>query len=153
MDEINQLVVFTLNIEYAIPVSKMQEIITLPPVITPLPEAPEYIVGLMNLRGAAIPIVDLNLKFKTHSVPDILYSYCILIKLPEQTIGILVENVSELLKLPADSIKPTPPVVTGIAAQYLSGIGLIGPRIIYLLDVEKIFTEGDKNILRELTEK
>ncbi|MDR1159688.1 MAG: chemotaxis protein CheW [Syntrophomonadaceae bacterium] len=153
MAEVKQLAVFTLNNEYAIPVSKMQEIITLPPAITPIPETPEYIAGLMNLRGAAIPVVDLKLKFKIPSAPDEHYSYCILIKLPEQIIGILVENVSELLKLPVDSIKPTPALITGIAAKYLTGIGMVGSRIIYLLDVEQIFTEDDKNTLRELTEK
>lgn len=146
-DEI-QLVVFTLKqngtvCEYGVPITQVQEII---PMANPtkLPQAPDFVEGIINLRGKIIPIIDLKKRFHMGSSEITTETRSVVVEVGGQTVGIIVDEVSEVLRLPVDSIEPPPVVIGGIGSEYLTGVGKLADRLLILLDMDKILTEGEK---------
>ncbi|MEN6349615.1 MAG: chemotaxis protein CheW [Syntrophomonas sp.] len=149
-DEI-QLVVFTLKqdnlvCEYGVPITKVHEIISM---VTPtkLPQAPDFVEGIINLRGKIIPIIDLKKRFQMGASSISAENRSIVVEVEGQTVGIIVDEVSEVLRIPMDSIEPPPAVIGGIAADYLTGVGKLEDRLLILLDMDKILNEGEKTEL------
>lgn len=154
-DEI-QLVVFTLKqgdvtCEYGVPITKVQEII---PMTTPtkLPQTPDFVEGIINLRGKIIPIIDLKKRFNMGASEITGETRSVVVEVEGQTVGIIVDEVSEVLRLPVSSIEPPPAVMGGITAEYLKGVGKLGDRLLILLDMDKILTEHEKKELAEVKE-
>jgi purine-binding chemotaxis protein CheW len=148
MAEEVQLVVFKLKTgdlvcEYGVPITKVHEII---PMVAPtrLPQVPDFVEGIINLRGKIIPIIDLKKRFGMNASDITSESRSVVVEVEGQTIGIIVDEVSEVLRLSADSIEPPPTVVGGIAADYLTGVGKMENRLLILLDMDKILNEGEK---------
>jgi purine-binding chemotaxis protein CheW len=148
-----QFVVFKLNhgeqvSEFAIPISNVQEIIPLP-VPTRLPQVPEFIEGIINLRGKIIPIIDLRKRFDMgeESGSFVKDRRSIIIDMEEQIVGVIVDEVNEVLRLSAESIEKPPAVISGITAEYLTGVGKLNERLLIILDVNKIFNEAEKDAL------
>jgi purine-binding chemotaxis protein CheW len=146
-DEI-QLVVFTLKTgdtvcEYGIPITQVQEII---PMASPtrLPQAPDFVEGIINLRGRIIPIIDLKKRFGMGSSGITSESRSVVVEVERSTVGIIVDEVSEVLRLPNSSIEAPPAVLGGITAEYLTGVGKLEDRLLILLDMNKILNEGEK---------
>lgn len=146
-DEI-QLVVFTLKgtntvCEYGVPITKVQEII---PMTAPtrLPQAPNFVEGIINLRGRIIPIIDLKKRFEMGSSEITNETRSVVVEVEGHTVGIIVDEVSEVLRLPVDNIEPAPTIIGGIAAEYLTGVGKVDDRLLILLDMDKILNEGEK---------
>ncbi|MBP1762435.1 MAG: CheW protein [Firmicutes bacterium] len=152
-DEI-QFVVFKLNhgeqvSEYAVPISNVQEIIPLP-VPTRLPQVPDFIEGIINLRGKIIPIIDLKKRFAMGE-PDeepVKDRRTIIIDMEGQIIGIIVDEVNEVLRLSTDSIDKPPAVISGITAEYLTGVGKLDDRLLIILNLDKVFNEAEKDALK-----
>ncbi|MDD2619826.1 MAG: chemotaxis protein CheW [Syntrophomonadaceae bacterium] len=149
-DEI-QLVVFTLKqdglvCEYGVPITKVQEIISM---VTPtkLPQAPDFVEGIINLRGKIIPIIDLKKRFKMGTSTVSSDNRSIVVEVAGQTVGIMVDEVSEVLRLSVDSIEPPPAVIGGIASDYLTGVGKLQDRLLILLDMDRILDESEKTEL------
>lgn len=149
-DEI-QLVVFTLKqgnlvCEYGVPITKVQEIISM---VTPtkLPQAPDFVEGIINLRGKIIPIIDLKKRFKMGASTVNNENRSIVVEVVGQTVGIIVDEVSEVLRLSVDSIEPPPAVIGGIASDYLTGVGKLEDRLLILLDMDRILDESEKTEL------
>ncbi len=149
-DEI-QLVVFTLKqgnlvCEYGVPITKVQEIISM---VTPtkLPQAPDFVEGIINLRGKIIPIIDLKKRFKMGASTVNNENRSIVVEVAGQTVGIIVDEVSEVLRLSVDSIEPPPAVIGGIASDYLTGVGKLEDRLLILLDMDRILDESEKTEL------
>lgn len=154
-DEI-QLVVFTLkqgNItcEYGVPITKVQEII---PMTTPtkIPQTPGFVEGIINLRGKIIPIIDLKKRFEMGRSEITNETRSVVVEVEGQTVGIIVDEVSEVLRLPVNSIEPPPAVIGGITAEYLKGVGKLDDRLLILLDMDKILTDHEKRELAEVGE-
>ncbi|MEN6462945.1 MAG: chemotaxis protein CheW [Syntrophomonas sp.] len=146
-DEI-QLVVFTLKngdtvCEYGIPITQVQEII---PMASPtrLPQAPDFVEGIINLRGRIIPIIDLKKRFGMGSSGITSETRSVVVEVEKSTVGIIVDEVSEVLRLPNSSIEAPPAVLGGITAEYLTGVGKLEDRLLILLDMNKILNEGEK---------
>jgi purine-binding chemotaxis protein CheW len=146
-DEI-QLVVFTLKnsstvCEYGVPITKVQEIIpmTIP---TRLPQAPAFVEGIINLRGRIIPIIDLKKRFEMGSSEVTSETRSVVVEVEGHTVGIIVDEVSEVLRLATENIEPAPSIIGGIAAEYLTGVGKVDDRLLILLDMDKILSEGEK---------
>lgn len=133
--------------EYAIPISNVQEIIPMP-VPTRLPQVPEFIEGIINLRGKIIPIIDLKKKFALGGIIDGQDRRSIIIDMEGQIIGIIVDEVNEVLRLPADRIETPPVAISGITAEYLTGVGKLENRLLIIVDVNKIFSVGEKDALK-----
>ncbi|MGE5372118.1 MAG: chemotaxis protein CheW [Solirubrobacterales bacterium] len=149
-DEI-QLVVFTLKsgntvCEYGVPITQVQEInrLTTP---TKLPQVPAFVEGIINLRGIVIPIIDLKKRFAMELTEYTDDTRIIVVEIAGQTVGIIVDEVTEVLRLPVTSIEPPPAIAGGITADYLNGVGKLDKRLLIMLDMTKILTEGEKSEL------
>jgi purine-binding chemotaxis protein CheW len=143
MPEEVQLVVFKLGEEeYGVDVSQVREIVKLMP-ITRIPRAPSFVEGVINLRGQITTIIDLRKRFGVEkSGGD---ERCIMVtELESNVVGMIVDSVSEVLRLPTENIDPTPPMVmTKISADFLKGVGKLDGRLIILLDLGRILTEEE----------
>lgn len=151
MAEEIQLVVFKLKsgdtiCEYGIPITKVQEII---PMAKPtrLPQVPDFVEGIINLRDKIIPIIDIKKRFDMSASELSSETRSVVVEVEGQTVGIIVDEVSEVLRLPVSQIEAPPAVVGGIAAEYLTGVGKLEDRLLILLDMDKILTEREKEEL------
>lgn len=133
-----QLVVFKLGREeYGVSILQVQEIKRMTD-ITRVPHTPDYIKGVMNLRGSVLPVLDLK---KRLNLPPQEYSddtRIIIVKVEEITIGIIVDAVSEVLTIGQENIEPPQSVSGGVTANYLSGVGKLDDRLLILLNLETI---------------
>ena len=148
MAEEIQLVVFMLRqgdvvCEYGVPITQVQEIITMTRP-TQLPQAPDFVEGIINLRGKIIPIIDLKKRFQMGSSDITSDTRSVVVEVEGQTVGIIVDEVSEVLRLANSDIEPAPAIIGGINAEYLTGVGKIAGRLLILLDMNKILTDQEK---------
>ncbi|MBS4024699.1 MAG: chemotaxis protein CheW [Clostridia bacterium] len=132
--------------EFGVPITQVQEInrLTTP---TKIPNVPGFVEGVINLRGKVIPIIDLKKRF---NIPTGTYgddTRIIVVEISGQTVGVIVDAVSEVLRLAEEAIEPPPGFIAGIAADYLTGVGKLGDRLLILLDLNKIFTIAEKKEL------
>lgn len=147
-----QLVVFRLGAEeYGVPITQVQEInrLTTP---TRIPNAPAFLEGVINLRGKIIPIIDLKKRFGLESTVYTDEARIVIVEIDGNTLGVIVDVVSEVLRLPTSSIEPPPSIIAGITAEYLRGVGKLGDRLLILLDLNKVLTETEKEQLNETME-
>lgn len=133
---------------YGIEISLVTEIIGIQP-ITEVPEVPNYIKGIINLRGKIIPVMDVRLRFHK-AVRDYNDRTCIIvIEAKELLLGLIVDGVAEVLAIAEDHIVP-PPEIKSSQNKYIKGIGKVGEDVKLLLDCNKIFTEEDEEKLTNL---
>lgn len=144
-----QLVTFNLGKEeFAVPILQIQEINRLVD-ITRVPKSPDFVEGVINLRGKVIPIIDLRKRFSLPQSDLGKYARIVVVNMDGRMVGLIVDSVSEVLRLPNDAIEPPPPVVAGIGSEYIKGLGKLEGRLLILLDLSKILTKEEK---RELVE-
>ena len=129
--------------EYAVPIARVQEIIPLP-VPTRLPEVPDFIEGIINLRGKIIPIIDLKKRFDMGASVTNKERRSVIIDMDGQSIGVVVDEVNEVLRLTPEKIEAPPAVIGGITAEYVTGVGKLEDRLLIILNVDRIFTEYEK---------
>lgn len=138
-----QLVSFKLGKElYGIEITKVREIILITE-ITRIPETPDFLKGLINLRSSVIPVIDLRIRFGLPEAELSDESRIMVIQACGKTIGIMVDAVSEVLRVKQEQIAPPPPTVTGLGRDYLSGLVKLDERLLILLDIDKIFGEEE----------
>lgn len=139
-----QLVVFGLGTEeYGVPITQVQEINRL---ITPtkIPQTPSFVEGIINLRGKVIPVIDLKKRFQLPLTAHGENTRIIVVNIGEHTVGIIVDAVTEVLRLPLQSVEPPPGMISGIAIEYLKGVGKVGDRLLILLDLDKVLSEKEQ---------
>ena len=123
--------------EYAIDVRLVQEIIRVSE-ITQVPRAPEFIKGVINLRGRIIPVIDLKRKLGLGEVEIARQTRVVVVRLRERLIGMLVDGASQVLKVPVSTIEAAPEEVVEIDANYIRGVAKLAERLIILVDLHKI---------------
>lgn len=144
-----QVVVFQLAEQtYGVDIARVFEIIRME-TITRVPRAPQFVEGVINLRGRIIPVIDLRRRFGLPNNEQTGASRIIIVEMNQMTVGMVVDAVLEVLRLPADSIEPPPSVINGIDSAYLRGIALWGERLIIMLDTEKVLMDKEQEELRE----
>ena len=133
-----QIIGFKLNEEeYALEISSVQEIIKIP-VTTRVPRAKPYILGVINLRGIVIPVIDLNIRFGKEKTVDIDKKRVIILKIGTVFIGIVVDSVSEVIDVSATEILSNPTITSSMNQEFLKGVcKLADDRLLTLLDIEK----------------
>jgi purine-binding chemotaxis protein CheW len=138
-----QLVSFKLAKElYGIEITKVREIILITD-ITRIPETPDFLKGLINLRSTVIPVIDLRVRFGLPEAELSDESRIMVLQARGRTIGIVVDAVSEVLRVKHDQIAPPPPTVAGLGRDYLSGLVKLDDRLLILLDIDEIFGEEE----------
>jgi len=145
--EILQLVSYRIgNEEFGTDILKVREIIRTV-VITKVPNSPDYIEGVINLRGKVIPIINLRTKLGVSAKENDYNTRIIVVELRNTTIGFIVDSVSEVLRIPGNIIEPCPAIVSGINSEYITAVGKLQDKLLILLDMEKVLTADEKNLL------
>src|SRR5918912_3831209 len=142
-----QLVVFQLGAElYGVEISRVHEIIRMQSV-TKVPRAPAFVEGVINLRGKVIPVVDLRRRFGLPTVDHTRASRIVVLEIGDQVVGIIVDGVSEVLRVNTLTVEPPSPVVAGIDSEYLHGIAKLSDRLVILLDLDRILGRDERRAL------
>jgi purine-binding chemotaxis protein CheW len=151
-DDTQQLVSFVVGQElFGVSILAVQEIIRME-TITPIPNAPEFIEGVINLRGKVIPIVDLKKRLNITSEADTEKERkrILVIEVAERIIGFIVDAVSQVMKIQAQGIEPPPDiVVAGVESEYIKGVSKLDDTLLILLDFDKIFLKQEVKEIKE----
>lgn len=149
------LTFFLAGEEYAITILKVKEIIEYQ-VVTMVPKTPPWIRGVINLRGAVVPVVDLAVKFGIEERPVTRTTCVIIIEgcLGDQSaiMGVIADSVSQVIDLPADEIHEPPPFGTRVRIDYLLGVAQMGKKFALMLDIDKVLSADELVSLNDLKE-
>jgi purine-binding chemotaxis protein CheW len=128
--------------DYAIDILKVQEIRVFDS-ITRLPGAPDYIKGVLNLRGLIAPVLDLRIKFGFEDVEYGPFTVLIVLHVRERLVALVVDAVADVVALTEGEIKPPPEFATSVNIEYVMGLGARGERMLILLDIEKLISSQE----------
>ncbi|MCB2229201.1 chemotaxis protein CheW [bacterium] len=141
--ELLQLVSFNIGSEeFGVDILKVQEINRMVE-ITKVPQAPHYVEGVINLRGKVIPIIDLRKRFSLEIKAHDKNTRIVVVDIGGNIMGMIVDAVSEVLRLPSDTIEPPPELVTGINSEYIKGVAKLEDRLLIFLDLSKVIDVGE----------
>src|SRR5690554_5310033 len=149
-EELIQLVLFKLGEEeFGVNILQAREIEKLDQGLTRVPKAPPFVEGVINLRGEIIPIVDLRKRFGL-TLPPVGYdSRVIIVEVRGAPVGMLVDAVVEVIRVPVSAVEPPPPITKGVESQYLAGVAKVGDRLIVLLNLDKALSPEESQELAE----
>lgn len=138
-----QLVTFSLDgVEFGLDIDRVQEITTRTD-ITPVPGAPSFLLGVVNLRGQIIPVLDSRLRFHLYPAEPTPRTRIIIINLAGEPTGLQVDAVAEVVKLDDFTLRDTPPLVAGVRSEYLAGMVTAGNRLISLINLDRILDSSE----------
>ena len=144
---INEFLTFRLgNEEYGIEILKVQEIRGYDSV-TQIANAPDFIKGVVNLRGIIVPILDMRIKFRLDRVEYNQFTVVIILNVAGRVMGIVVDGVSDVIELEADQVRPAPEFGAVIDTEYITGLGTVAERMLILIDIEKLMSNSDMGLL------
>jgi purine-binding chemotaxis protein CheW len=148
--ELSQLISFMVgDEEYGLDILRVKEVIRVRE-ITRLPKAPSFVKGIINLRGDVIPIIDLRDKFGLPAQDQTADTRVIVVDVEGKLVGMVVDSASQVVRIPADQIDPPPPIVGGLSAEFVRGVGKMDDRLIILLDIDRILTTREKLALDQM---
>lgn len=147
-----QIVGFRIGREtFGLPIASVREIVRVPE-ITSVPNAPDFIEGVINLRGRIIPVVDLRKRFGEVVGPPSKKNRIVVVEVENRSIGLMVNSASEVLKIPPSEIEPPHSVFQEGDLNYITGVGKLHGRLVILLDLSKILQRGELRRLDDTTE-
>ena len=150
MQDYLQVVSFNLGAEeYAIEIIKVKEIILVEG-ITKVPQMPGYIEGIINLRGTVIPVVDLRKRFGMGSCGLDEHTRIVVTRMDGGIVGMIVDAVSRVMKIPKANIQPPPDTIACIAGKYLIGVARLDDHLQLLLDIEKVLATSEQAQLQSV---
>jgi len=132
--------------EYGIDILRVQEIRSYE-APTRMANAPDYIKGVVNLRGVIVPIVDMRMKFNLEEVKYDGFTVVIVLNIGQQVIGMVVDGVSDVITLAPEQLRPVPELSSAIASDHLLAIGSLEDRMLILLDIEKLMSSADMGLV------
>jgi purine-binding chemotaxis protein CheW len=132
--------------EYGVDILRVQEIRSYD-AVTRLPDAPDYIKGVINLRGIIVPVVDMRLKFRLARAEYNALTVMIVLSVAGRVVGMVVDGVSDVVRLAADQVRPVPEIAATVDSQFLTGIGTLDERMLILLDIERLMTHEDMGLV------
>ncbi|MBU0985809.1 MAG: chemotaxis protein CheW [Proteobacteria bacterium] len=139
--------------EYGIGILKIKEIIGMMP-ITTIPQTPDFVKGVINLRGKVIPVIDLRLRFGIKAI-DYIERTCIIVveiggRVGTVQVGIVVDSVSEVLNIKGEEIEPTPTFGAKLNTDYILGMAKMEGGIKILLDIDQVLSKGEMGLLEKV---
>jgi purine-binding chemotaxis protein CheW len=139
----DQFLTFTIQgEEYGIEILRVQEIKGLSK-IRPIPNAPHYVKGVMNLRGTVVPILDLRSRFGIDEADYNQFTVIIMVSVGGKMFGLVVDSVSDVLNIGKEQIEETPDVGGGVDTSFFRGMGKVGEKLVLLLNIDKLLC-GEK---------
>jgi len=142
-----QIVSFTLGAEeYGVDIDQVQEINRMVSV-THVPRAPQFMEGVINLRGQLIPIIDLRTRFGMPRVEHTKNTRIVVTEIGAKRVGMVVDSVSEVLRVPTAQIEDAPEMLTGVDTEYIRGVGKVDDRLIILLDLTRVISTTERREL------
>ena len=132
--------------EYGIDILKVQEIRSYEQP-TRIANSPAFIKGVVNLRGVIVPIVDLRIKLGCDTAEYNSFTVVIVLNVKGRVVGAVVDSVSDVLALDADSVKPAPEMSSAIDTAYITGIGSVGERMLILMDIEGLMASAEMGLI------
>lgn len=134
---------------YAIEIKFVIEIIGMQP-ITEIPELPEYVKGIINLRGKIIPVMDVRLRFKKEPRDYNDRTCIIVVEVENILLGLIVDNISEVMSMADEDIVPPPEINKGTESRYIKGIGKVENNVKLILNCEKLMNDKDVEIISQI---
>lgn len=145
-----EFLTFTLGSEeYGLEILKVQEIRGYD-AVTAIANTPDFIKGVINLRGIIVPIVDLRIKFRLGTAEYTPFTVVIILSLGPRVVGIVVDSVSDVLALTPEQIRPPPELSATLDTRYLTGLGTVGDRMLILVDIEKLMSSSEMALMDEM---
>jgi purine-binding chemotaxis protein CheW len=132
--------------EYGIDILKVQEIRGYEQP-TRIANAPDFIKGVVNLRGTIVPIVDMRMRFGCAKVEYNDFTVSVILSVGGRVVGVVVDSVSDVLEIPAEAIRPAPEIQSAVDARYILGIGQVGERMLILLDIAALVASPELGLL------
>lgn len=146
-----QIVGFRIGKEtFGVPINLIHEIVRLPE-ITAVPDAPEYVEGVINLRGKIISIIDLRKRFGEKRIERTRKNRILVAEIDHRMVGLIVDAASEVLRLAQSDIEAPPEVLDENDVKYVTGVGKLNGRLVILIDLAKIMQKGELRRLGEMT--
>ena len=155
--ETNQYLAFNLDSEiFAIDISKVREVLEFDKV-TRVPQTPDMMKGVINLRGSVVPVVDMRIKFGMGETEKTVNTVIIIIEIEldgtSTMIGALVDSVQEVIDLDSEHIEPPPKIGTKLNTEFIRGMGKQGDQFMIILDIEKVFSSEELDFVQQVTEQ
>lgn len=145
-----RLVVFKLADEtYGVDITGVREIITLQP-ITRVPGAPEFVEGILNLRGHVIPVLDLRRRFNLPRAEATREARIMVVEVGDHTLGLIVDAVTEVLGVSAETVEPPHELTVGVDVEFLQGVAKLDQRLVVLLNLQRLLHAHERRALERL---
>jgi purine-binding chemotaxis protein CheW len=135
--------------EYGIDILKVREIRGYE-AVTRIANAPDFIKGVVNLRGIIVPIVDMRIKFKVGEATYNKFTVVIVLEISGRIVGVVVDSVSDVFTLTPEEIKPAPEMNSAFNTSYLLGLGTVAERMLILVDIDKLMTSAEMGLIEEI---
>ncbi|MBO9535122.1 chemotaxis protein CheW [Herbaspirillum sp.] len=146
----NEFLAFTLGKEeYGIDILKVQEIRGYE-AVTRIANSPDFIKGVVNLRGIIVPIVDMRIKFQLGEPTYDQFTVVIILNISGRVVGMVVDSVSDVITLTQEQIKPAPEMGTTFDSDYLIGLGTLEQRMLILVDIDKLMSSAEMGLIEKL---
>ena len=145
-----EFLAFTLGQEeYGIDILRVQEIRGYEPV-TRIANAPDFIKGVVNLRGIIVPVVDMRIKFSLGTPTYDQFTVVIILNIGGRVMGMVVDSVSDVTTLTPDQVKPAPEMGTTFDSDYLIGLGTLHERMLILVDIDKLMSSSEMGLIEKI---
>jgi len=135
--------------EYGIDIQKVQELRGYD-AVTRIANAPDYIKGVVNLRGIIVPIIDMRIKFKLGDPTYDQFTVVIVLNIGGRVVGMVVDSVSDVITLTGEQIKPAPEMGSVLDADYLIGLGTLDERMLILVDIDRLMSSDDMGVIAKI---
>ena len=137
---------------YGVPITSLHEIVRVPE-ITAVPDAPDYLEGVINLRGKIVSVMDLRKRFGDKNAAVKKHNRILVVEHSGRLAGLIVDSASEVLKIPADAVEPPPAVFQDGGLNCVTGLGKVNGRLVVLLDMSKLLAPASLQTISDAGEK
>lgn len=145
-----EFLAFTLGREeYGIDILKVQEIRGYE-VVTRIANSPDFVKGVVNLRGIIVPIVDMRIKFNLGEPTYDQFTVVIILNIAGRVVGMVVDSVSDVITLVPDQVKPAPEMGTALNTDYLIGLGTLDERMLILVDIDRLMSSAEMGLIEQI---